>query len=231
MSDSTCKVDLKKKFVIFCDFDGTITVNDNIIAIMKQFQPPGWDAIVERILSKQMTIREGVGTMFSLLPTSRRAEIEHYSIHNITIRDGFAELLAFCKEQQIEFFVTSGGIDFFVYPTMAPFAIERDHIYCNHSDFSGDTIRVTWPHPCDEHCQNDCGMCKTTVMRRFPPEEYTRIVIGDSITDVEAAKIGDLVFARSHLIESCKQLGIAYHPYESFHEVASTLKEVISCPS
>ena len=231
MSEGKFVVDKKKKYVIFCDFDGTITVNDNIVAIMKQFQPTGWDGIVERILSKQMTIREGVGTMFSLLPVSRRDEIEHYSIHNITIRDGFGDLLDFCAQQTVDFYVTSGGIDFFVYPTLEPYPIARDHIFCNHSDFSGETIRVTWPHPCDEHCHNDCGMCKTTVMRRFPSDQYTRIVIGDSITDVEAAKIADHVFARSHLIESCKQLGITCHEYETFYDVLAKLKEVIACSS
>lgn len=229
--NSMKKLPSNKKLVIFCDFDGTITVNDNIVAIMKYFQPPGWDGIVERILSKQMSIRDGIGQMFSLLPVSRREEIEHYSVHNITIRDGFGDLLDYCAQQDVEFFVTSGGIDFFVYPTLEPYPIARDHIYCNHSDFSGETIRVTWPHPCDEHCHNQCGMCKTTIMRRFPPEEYTRIVIGDSITDVEAAKIADIVFARSHLIESCRQLSIDNHPYETFHQVIAKLKEVISCPT
>ena len=219
------------KYVIFCDFDGTITVNDNIVALMKQFNPPDWADIVEQILSKQISIREGVGRMFALLPTSKRQEIEHYAIHNITIREGFRELLQFCHEQQIKFFVTSGGIDFFVYPTLQAFDIDKQHIYCNGSDFAGDTIVVTWPHPCDAHCQNDCGMCKTTIMRRFAPDEYKRIVIGDSITDVEGAKIADLVFARSHLITSCQELSIDYIPYEQFHEVIEHLKEVISCRS
>lgn len=214
-----------KKTVIFCDFDGTITVNDNIVAIMKQFNPPGWEDIVKRIMSREISIREGVGSMFALLPTERRAEIEQYAIHNITIRAGFAELLRFCAAQSIEFFVTSGGIDFFVHPTLAAFDIDEAHIYCNGSDFGGETIRITWPHPCDEHCHNDCGMCKTTVMRRFPAEDYTRIVIGDSITDVEAAKIADRVFARSHLVSLCEQLGIAYHPYEDFFAIIASLKE------
>lgn len=218
-----------KKNVIFCDFDGTITVNDNIVAIMKHFNPPGWHEIVNDILSKKISIRSGVGRMFALLPTERRAEIEHYSIHNIQIRDGFRELLAYCRESDIEFFVTSGGIDFFVYPTLTAYDIATDNIYCNHSDFSGSTICVTWPHPCDDHCSNECGMCKTTIMRRFPETEYRRIVIGDSITDIEGAKIADLVFARSHLIEMCGQLGIKHHTFETFHQVIAALKEVVAC--
>ena len=41
---------MSKERIIFCDFDGTITVNDNIVAIMKHFNPEGWEGIVERNL-------------------------------------------------------------------------------------------------------------------------------------------------------------------------------------
>lgn len=31
---------MSKKLVLFCDFDGTITEKDNIVAIVKKFAPP-----------------------------------------------------------------------------------------------------------------------------------------------------------------------------------------------
>jgi 2-hydroxy-3-keto-5-methylthiopentenyl-1-phosphate phosphatase len=215
-----------KKRVIFCDFDGTITVNDNIVAIMKHFQPEGWEDLVKRIVSKEIAVKQGVGAMFALLPTSRKEEIVRYSIHNATIRPGFQDLLDYCRQNKIDFFVTSGGIDFFVYPLLAPFRIDENHIYCNASDFSGDRIRIVWPHPCDEHCHNDCGMCKTAIIRSYPAEQYERILIGDSVTDFEGAKLVDTVFARSHLIDLCKELNLHYYPFETFHDVIRQLKEM-----
>lgn len=53
------------KRVIFCDFDGTITDNDNIIAIMKQFAPPEWETLKDDILAQRISVQEGVGKMFS----------------------------------------------------------------------------------------------------------------------------------------------------------------------
>ena len=35
----------EEEYIIFCDFDGTITENDNIIAIIRHFNPPGWEPI------------------------------------------------------------------------------------------------------------------------------------------------------------------------------------------
>ncbi|OBZ17524.1 2-hydroxy-3-keto-5-methylthiopentenyl-1-phosphate phosphatase [Bacillus sp. FJAT-26390] len=208
-----------KKRIVFCDFDGTITVNDNIIAIIKHFNPEGWEKIAEQTISQELTIKDGVGQLFRLLPASMQEEVVAFSISNARIRDGFTDFLAYCKEQQIEFYVTSGGIDFFVYPILEQFGIPSDHIYCNGSDFSGESIEILWPNPCDGHCINDCGMCKTTIMRRFPADQYERIIIGDSVTDFEGAKLADVVFSRSHLTVKCKELGLAHHEYETFHDI------------
>lgn len=214
-----------KKRIIFCDFDGTITVNDNIVAIIKHFNPPGWEEIATSVLSQQISIRDGVGQMFRLLPTSKQKEVVEYGINNVQIRDGFAELLQYCKDEQIEFYVTSGGIDFFVFPVLARFGIPEDHIYCNGSDFSGEQIEITWPHPCDGQCTNDCGMCKTTIMRRFPASEYERIIIGDSVTDFEGAKLADTVFSRHYLTEKCKELGLPHTEFTTFHDIVHELKK------
>ncbi|MGG4142788.1 2-hydroxy-3-keto-5-methylthiopentenyl-1-phosphate phosphatase [Paenibacillus algorifonticola] len=212
-----------KKRIVFCDFDGTITVNDNIIAIIRHFNPPGWEPIVEQTITQQISIREGVGKLFRLLPSSMQKEVVHFGITNARIREGFGEFLSYCRKNEIEFYVTSGGIDFFVYPVLEPFDIPQDHIYCNGHDFSGANIEITWPHPCDGQCSNECGMCKTTIMRGFPAEKYERIVIGDSVTDFEGAKLADTVFSRSHLTTKCQELGLPHSEYETFHDIIRVL--------
>lgn len=213
-----------KKKVVFCDFDGTITVNDNIIAIIKHFNPEGWKPLVEKTISTELSIRSGVGALFSLLPSSMEEEVIDFGVSNASIREGFGAFLTYCKKQNIEFYVTSGGIDFFIYPVLEPFGIPKDHIYCNGSDFSKETIQIAWPHPCDDQCSNDCGMCKTTIMRRFPADEYTRIVIGDSVTDFEGAKLADKIFSRSHLTTKCSELGLAHTEYETFQDIIDAME-------
>ena len=213
-----------KQPIVFCDFDGTITLSDNIVAIMKHFDPPGWEPIVNDIVSGAKSIRQGVGEMFALFESARKEEITKYVLDTAGIRPGFAELLALCKEKSIPFYVTSGGIDFFLRPLLAPFDIEESRIFCNSASFEGERIEILWPHPCDEQCHNDCGMCKTRVIRRFPKDEYFRMLIGDSVTDFEGAKIADLVFARSHLATRCRELGLPHHEYDTFFDVIDVLR-------
>ncbi|MCG3055934.1 hypothetical protein KZ287_27590, partial [Escherichia coli] len=71
---------------IFCDFDGTITNSDNIIAIMKKFAPSEWEAIKDDVLAERVSIQEGVGKMFSLLPISLKEEIVSFILSSSEIR-------------------------------------------------------------------------------------------------------------------------------------------------
>ncbi|SEN76776.1 2-hydroxy-3-keto-5-methylthiopentenyl-1-phosphate phosphatase [Lihuaxuella thermophila] len=212
-----------RKRVIFCDFDGTITNNDNIISIFKHFNPPGWESIKDDILSQRISVRRGVGQMFSLLPSSRKEEIIRYAIDQAEIRPGFEEFIQYCREHGIKLLITSGGIDFFVYPILSRYAIPVEDIYCNGSDFSGETIRIVWPHPCDPHCDVDCGMCKTSVIRSYDSRLYEKIVIGDSITDLAGSKLADFTIARDYLLKKCEELGLVHQPFTTFFDVIDIL--------
>jgi 2-hydroxy-3-keto-5-methylthiopentenyl-1-phosphate phosphatase len=211
---------------IFCDFDGTITTTDNIISLMKRFAPPEWNALKDAIISQQISIKEGVGAMFSLLPSSLRDELVHYLLDTHQLRQGFKEFIDWTQQQEIKLKIVSGGIDFFVEPILDGI-ISAKEVYCNSADFSGDTIRITWPHACDEHCNNECGCCKTSIIRHEAEPRDFLVMIGDSITDLEGAKMADLVFAcDDFLADKCKELGLNYRYFETFHEVIAGLEEI-----
>ncbi|MGG1575416.1 2-hydroxy-3-keto-5-methylthiopentenyl-1-phosphate phosphatase [Fictibacillus sp. NRS-1165] len=216
--------------MIFCDFDGTITKTDNIIRIMRHFDPPGWEIIKDDILNQRISIRDGVGTLFSLLDTSQQDEIVRFAVEKVEIRSGFPEFVVFCEKRNIELLVISGGIDFFVYPILSRFNIPPKNIYCNVGSFSGEKVNIVWPYPCDEHCSNDCGLCKPSIIRAFKnlPDKKTvkKVVIGDSITDVAAAKQADLVIARELLLEKCKQYALPYREFHSFYDVIAIFQQL-----
>lgn len=212
--------------IIFCDFDGTITENDNIISIMKYYNPPGWESIKDDILAGIMSVREGVGRMFGLIPASCREEITNYTIKQAKIRPGFDQFIKYCKEHKILLLITSGGIDFFVFPILSGYPIPKQNIYCNSSDFNGSKIQILWPYSCDELCSIDCGMCKTSIFRSHSGIDDIKIVIGDSITDLAVAKMADLVIARDFLLQKCQEHSLPYKEFESFYDVIKILKQL-----
>ena len=214
-----------KQPVIFCDFDGTVTDADNIIAIMKKFAPPEWIPMKDAILDQQLSIKEGVANMFSLLPVSAREEITSFVLEQARIREGFSEFVQYTRSKNIPLYIVSGGIDFFVNPLLEPYG-PFAAIYCNEAEFSGENIKILFPHACDDQCTNTdgCGCCKPSIMRTLLAENQTSIVIGDSITDLQAAKQANLVIARDFLIEKCEELQLPYEPFENFLDVIQILE-------
>ncbi|PLR76121.1 2-hydroxy-3-keto-5-methylthiopentenyl-1-phosphate phosphatase [Bacillus sp. V3-13] len=215
-----------KKHAVFCDFDGTITEKDNIIAIMEKFAPSDSEPLKEQILSGQISIMEGVGKLFSLLPSSLKDEIIDFAVENAVIRAGFKEFAAFLANEDIPLYIVSGGIDFFVEPILEGTG-PITGLYCNGSDFSAERIKILWPHSCDSHCSNGCGCCKPSVIRSLDGENLDKIVIGDSITDVEAAKQADFILARDLLARKCEELGLPYKPFNTFFDCVDSIREKI----
>ncbi|MCM3718685.1 2-hydroxy-3-keto-5-methylthiopentenyl-1-phosphate phosphatase [Fictibacillus phosphorivorans] len=212
--------------IIFCDFDGTVTEKDNIVAIMEAFAPGGWQPIVNDILNEKVSIREGVGKLFSRISSDKKDEIIEFVQTRSKIREGFHEFIDFTKKENIPLYIVSGGIDFFVHPMLKD-KVNPEQIICNHSDFSGEQIKITWPNKCDQYCKNDCGCCKPSFIRKTDPQfsGFQKIVIGDSITDLQASKLADVVFARDYLIEKCKENQIPYTPFETFFDVIHALEK------
>lgn len=209
---------------IYCDFDGTITNQDNIISIMKKFAPPEYLPIKDNILGQKQSIREGVAEMFALLPSSLKNDIISYLLDHAQIREGFADFVTYTRTNHIPLYIVSGGIDFFVHPMLEEFG-PFTGIYCNEADFTGDTIQIEYPHGCDDLCSNQsCGCCKPSIIRKLQDKETLSIVIGDSITDLEAAKLADVVIARDFLIEKCEELEIPYEPFENFRDVIKIIE-------
>ena len=216
---------MNKQVVIFCDFDGTAAEQEVIVSLFRAFGPTGWEAVRDAIIAGTVSVREGVGRLFARIPSSRVPEMVAYARRIATLRSGFREFLEYCRVHDHRFLLTSGGIDFFIYPILEGI-LPRDQIYCNGSDVSGPTVRILWPHGCDEHCRADCGMCKPSIMRHFPPEQYRRVVVGDGVTDLPAARLADLVIGRDLLAVKCREAGIAYEPFETFYDVMAVLDRV-----
>jgi 2-hydroxy-3-keto-5-methylthiopentenyl-1-phosphate phosphatase len=208
---------------IYCDFDGTITEKDMIITLMEHFAPAGWEQIKDEVLARTTSVQEGVGRMFAMIPSAKIQEMADYAQSVVKIRPGFPECMQYIKDQAFDFFVTSGGMDFFVEPILAPW-VKPDQIYCNHADRSDSMIRIDWPHACDTACSGGCGCCKPSIMRQTHRPGCRQVVIGDSVTDVKAAKIADFVIARGLLADFCENENIPFHEFQDFYDVIRILK-------
>ncbi|MGL4819872.1 MAG: MtnX-like HAD-IB family phosphatase [Bacilli bacterium] len=208
---------------IYCDFDGTITTTENMVSLINSFVPTDVQSLKSKIYTREISIREGVSTMFESIPVSAYdAMIAHVKSEAI-FRSGFSELLALAAARGYEFYVVSGGFTFFIEPLLKDYTgIQR--VYANELVIDGDRLRVSWPVPCDVSCANDCGLCKVKVLEQLHQPGDVSIVIGDSITDFQISKRADLVFARDFLVKCCRNEDIPFHEFRTFHDVIAVLE-------
>lgn len=215
-----------KKTIIFSDFDGTITERDVILAIMEQFASADWINLKNKILyERTVTLKDGVEALFKMLDSSKKDEIVEFIKKNVKLRLGFKDFLQFCNENQIQFKVLSGGLDFHIEPILENL-IDKKEIICNKANFNSKHITIDYKY-LPKNCTlcGDCGCCKIEAIENYPKESFFRIIIGDSLTDLAPSKVADLVFARGDLIKYLEHEKISYIPFEDFYEVKKQLQQ------
>ncbi|AMO31898.1 MtnX-like HAD-IB family phosphatase [Lysinibacillus sp. fkY74-1] len=218
------------KPIIFCDFDGTITETDNIFSLMTEFVPQESEKIAKAMMEQTISFKDGLSAMFHLLSTEQKDEVIQYLMDTAVIREGFEDFVRYAQNHDIPFYIVSGGVDFFIEPLVEKYG-PFSGIYCNKADFSGEQIKLIYSNSCDEECAKystqGCGCCKPSVMRKVAKEEHFKIVIGDSLSDFEAAKQADIVLARDHLIQRCEELHVSYKPFITFHDCLKIVQELM----
>ncbi len=217
-----------KQPIIFSDFDGTITERDVIITIMEKFAPPEWVEIKNKVLyERTITLKDGVEKLFNLIDSSKKNEIITYIEQVARVRAGFDEFLEFCKSRKIDFYVLSGGLDFFIETVLENYK-DKVKILCNKGNFLSEKIKIDYSF-LPKNCTlcGDCGFCKIEVIEQYPKNRYTRVLIGDSLTDLSPSKVSDIVFARADLIKYLEEENIPYVPFKTFYDVKKELEELL----
>jgi 2-hydroxy-3-keto-5-methylthiopentenyl-1-phosphate phosphatase len=210
--------------IIFCDYDGTITEEDVIQMVMRTFAPPEWKEIVADILDhRTLSINDGLKQLFALLPSAQRDDITNYVKTHVRFRSGFDDLLAFCAAHEIPFLVVSGGVDFLITPMLERLSAPLE-LYCNHAHFEAEYIHIEtpWAPESCEPCQQ-CACCKIRILDKYDPDQYYRITIGDSLTDLGMTERADLAFARARLLDYVLDRQLPVTRFECFSDVQAVL--------
>jgi 2-hydroxy-3-keto-5-methylthiopentenyl-1-phosphate phosphatase len=206
-----------KQFV-FCDFDGTITSEESLERVFERFTPDIYEPIKQKMMSLEITIREGVRQLLETIPSSRYPEILEY-VQGISIRPGFEELLDFLDARNILFVIVSGGLRGMIDARLGNLVNRVHKIFSADVDTSGEFIKVT--------SDFEKGMelvAKVDVMNLFG--DGRRIVIGDGATDINMAREASLVFARDSLAFFLGQMKIPYNEWSDFFDVKNALQYV-----
>ncbi len=202
--------------IIFSDFDGTITQEETFSLLMREFAPEASNRMIPRLLSGEITLREGVPAVLETIPSSAFPAMEQ-RMREAPLRPGFEEFLNTLDHLGIPLVVLSGSIEPLVNARLHSYRSRIERIVAAKVDLSGPFLKVTSPY-----AAHDELVYKPGILHSF--DVPTRIVVGDSVTDFSMARLGSLVFARSLLAKKLDEEGRTYIPFETFFEISNYLE-------
>ncbi|MEJ1932634.1 HAD-IB family phosphatase [Nostoc sp. NIES-2111] len=205
------------KRIVFCDFDGTITVEETFVAVLKKFVPELSAQLLPEMYAKKLTLREGVKQILQSIPSASYPEIVEFTKPQI-IRPGFIELLDFLEFQGVPLVVISGGLRGMVEVVLNKLVQRVEGIYAVDVDTRNAYLKVNSQYEGDTEL-----IVKVQVMDKYTADE--KIAIGDSITDLNMALQASVVFARSPLTKYLDEQQKPYIFWNDFLEIRDYLAQ------
>ncbi len=206
------------KRIVFCDFDGTITVSETFVAVLKNFSPQLSAQLIPEMYAQRLTLREGVKRILESIPSSRYPEILEFT-RKQSIRSGFTELLDFLDTQEVPLVVVSGGLRGMVEVVLDKLLPRIYAIHAVDIDTQSEYLQVN-----SEFEGGTELVAKVQVMEKYPADE--KIAIGDSITDLNMALATPIVFARDRLAYYLEKNQKPYILWQDFLEVRDNLAQL-----
>lgn len=208
---------------IFCDFDGTIAVQDATDFVLERLAAPEWREVEAQWEAGLIDSAECMRRQISLIYASE-AELGKI-LDQVKIDKGFADFRAFCRNSGIPIFVISDGVDYFIRHILRNHHLDDFPVFANQLlRLSNGRYQLIFPHRYSG-CKLNAGICKCHVV---DSQHTLRIYVGDGRSDFCVSHKPELVFAKDKLAIYCEQNDISFIRYRNFYDVTSHLKKILA---
>ncbi|KAI5480444.1 protein of pyridoxal phosphate phosphatase-related family [Pseudohyphozyma bogoriensis] len=230
----------EKPFIVFSDFDGTITTEDSNDAATDNlgFGLEKRRALNVEILNGSTTFRDGFREMIDSVAAKKTfEETKEYLKNKIKLDPGFKEFYHWCKANDIPVVIVSSGMVPIIRAIMENLVGPEDAadipIIANEVDQKEDgswTIKFRHPESGFGHDKSRT----TTPYRDLPGGGPTIFFCGDGVSDLSAARAADLLFVKvipnhtNDLSVHCDREKIPYVAFEQFLQVKDTVESVVT---
>jgi len=205
----------QQAMMVFCDFDGTITVNETLRGMFVSLLPQQAPTILAQLDTGEITLRQALIALTALLPVDSRERMCQL-IRDEPLRPGFSEFVDFLQQQQIPLVILSSGLDFYILAKLEPWLDKIHTVHALQTEINGTHLRLRLDYDDERE-----AMPKATVMREH--QAAFNIAIGDSMSDFHIAQQADLVFARDKLL-SHMQGQSKVCPWNDFFDIQQQLR-------
>jgi 2-hydroxy-3-keto-5-methylthiopentenyl-1-phosphate phosphatase len=205
--------------LVVVDFDGTITVEDSLVAIVQTHAPDVFDEVEDALMAGRITLRECIRREFAAV-AGDHDRIVGEAVAQTRVRAGFALFVGAARAAGHRLVVVSSGFESIIRPVLAREGVEGLDIVAHEVRFTaaGGVVEFRHGEDCDV-----CGeQCKRSVVTSMC-DGGDVVYIGDGYSDHCAALAADRVFARRGLARYLRDAGVPFEPFEDFTDVHAAM--------
>lgn len=210
---------------IFCDFDGTISEVDTTDRILSLFADPAWEAIEADWVAGRIAASDCMRAQVGLIRAGE-AELDA-ALDAIGLSPGFTEFVAWAEDADLPLTIVSDGVDRFIHRILERHGLPRLPVISNRlvGAIQARELDQPWRR---RGCAAGSGVCKCAVIEASASAEAGPVVfVGDGRSDFCASGRADILFAKAALADYAAQRGLAFHPFEDFHDVTARLAPMV----
>ena len=212
-------------WIILCDFDGTISVEDVTDSLLERHAHPDWTILEERWKSGKIGSHDCMADQIGLLDADRRQLDALFA--SMRIDRTFPAFVEAALAARIPIRIVSDGLDLAIESILARHQLEHLPISANKLEPNGErSWKLSFPHASDA-CKVASGMCKCAAVAQARTQKKKVLLIGDGASDFCASGAVDMVFAKHRLIEHCRAQGLPYIPITGFDDALVLLPSLI----
>lgn len=214
------------RVAVFCDFDGTFSVQDVGATIAQRLAADRRPIFWGRYERGEITAWEYNLQILDRLPMPL-ADLEAF-LRTIELDPGARALVAWCEAQGVPFRVLSDGFDLNLNRLQVLHAI-RFAYDANRLRYEAGRWRIAAGHP-NPACECGTGTCKRgrlDAFRKSAPHA-TLVHIGNGrVSDLCGALAADVVFAKDSLATELERRGIAFERFDTLLDVIPGLERLL----
>jgi 2-hydroxy-3-keto-5-methylthiopentenyl-1-phosphate phosphatase len=205
--------------IVQCDFDGTVTVDDMGFFLLDTFAQKEWRDWLELYRSDKITVGEFNSRAFATVRAAKE-ELLKATLGHVQLRDGFTELVSYCRENGFRLVVVSNGLDFYIASILNKAGLGDVEAHAARTWFRPGGLEVKYIGPDGTELDSDF---KAAYTRLFLKEGYKVAYVGNGPSDINPASLCQHIFARDGLLEYCQEKSLPCQPFEDFHEIVREL--------
>lgn len=198
-------------WAVFCDFDGTVSVEDSTDLLLERHAPPQWHDLEAQWQRGDIGSAECMRRQVELV-SATAGDLDAVAA-DLTLTAGFADFARLCEELGVPLCIVSDGLDGVIERFFRRHALPPLPVFANHlRPLAADRYTLESPHR-GAGCA--AGTCKCALMSAT--QHRLRLFIGDGRSDFcAAAKAADFVIAKDALLSHCRSLRLQHVAFGGF---------------